>query len=51
MGSPVDGDDLKPRLAELLKRPAAAIDGASATESRPRRLGRTIKDFDLGKDR
>jgi hypothetical protein len=50
MGTTVDGDDLRPRLAEVLRRRS---DGATETpvigETRTRRLGRTLKDLDVEK--
>lgn len=50
MGTAVDGDDLRPRLAEVLRRQSATgSDTPVVAESRPRRLGRTLKDLDLEK--
>jgi hypothetical protein len=50
MGVAVDGDDLRPRLAEVLRRQAgSATDPGLVTEPRPRRLGRSLKDIDLDK--
>jgi hypothetical protein len=52
MGTPVDGDDIRPRLTEALRRPSGVLEGpAPAAEARPRRLGRSIKDFDVGKEK
>lgn len=51
MGPAVDGDDIRGRMADLMSRPTPAIEGAPVGEARPRRLGRTLKDFDLGKDK
>lgn len=50
MGTTVDGDDLRPRLTEVLRRQTAnAGDPAVVGETRPRRLGRSLKDLDLEK--
>ena len=50
MGTPADGDDLRPRLAEVLRRQATGIEGTPVVgEARPRRLGRSLKDIDLDK--
>ena len=50
MGTAVDGDDLRPRLAEELRRQSAVTgDAPVVAESRPRRLGRSLKDLDLDK--
>ncbi|MGE0756458.1 MAG: hypothetical protein AB7O38_05540 [Pirellulaceae bacterium] len=51
MGTPVDGDDLRPRLQDVLKRSMVPLESPAITESRPKRLGRSIKDFDLGKEK
>ena len=50
MGTTVDGDDLRPRLTEVLRRQTSnGGDAVVAGESRPRRLGRSLKDLDLDK--
>jgi hypothetical protein len=51
MGTPADGEDLRPRLTEMLRRTSTTVDGTTSNESRPRRLGRSLKDFEAGKDK
>jgi len=51
IGIAADGDDLRPHLAEALRRSSAAIEAPAATEPRTRRLGRSIKDFDISKEK
>jgi hypothetical protein len=51
MGTAMDGDDLRPRLAEVLRRQGGGTaDAPVVGESRPRRLGRTLKDLSGGKE-
>ena len=50
MGTTVDGDDIRPRIADVLRR--QTVNGTEAPavgESRTRRLGRSLKDFDIDK--
>ena len=49
MGTAVDGDDLRPRLAEVLRRQNSTVETPAVSEARPRRLGRSLKDFDVEK--
>lgn len=49
MGPTVDGDDLRPRLADVLRRQAGGIDAPAVGDARPRRLGRSLKDLDIEK--
>ncbi len=50
MGATVDGDDLRPRLADVLRRQSVEASNAPVVgESRSRRLGRSLKDLDLEK--
>jgi hypothetical protein len=51
MGTSVDGDDLRPKISEVLRRQTSAIDVVPPTEARTRRLGRSLKDLDVGKDK
>lgn len=51
MGTAADGDDLRPKIAEVLRRQTSTVDAIPATEGRPRRLGRSLKDLELGKDK
>jgi hypothetical protein len=50
MGTTVDGDDLRPRLAEVLRRQSGDTSNAPVVgETRARRLGRSLKDINLEK--
>jgi hypothetical protein len=50
MGTTVDGDDLRPRMADVLRRQSSGVSDAPVVgEARTRRLGRSLKDFDADK--
>jgi hypothetical protein len=49
MGTSADGDDLRPRLAEALRRSTNSVSEGPVVEHRTRRLGRSLKDLDLEK--
>jgi hypothetical protein len=49
MGTSVDGEDLRPKISEVLRRQTSTVDATPGTEARPRRLGRSLKDLDVGK--
>lgn len=50
LGTPADGDELRPRIAEYLRRRNALLENPAAPEGRPRRLGRSLKDLDGGQE-
>ena len=50
MGTTVDGDDLRPRIADVLRRQSGpTAETPVVGEARTRRLGRSLKDFDIDK--
>ena len=52
MGTTVDGDDLRPRIADVLRRSTTgSVDVPAMNDARPRRLGRSLKDLDLEKSK
>ena len=49
MGTSVDGDDLRPKISEVLRRQTSTVEAGTTSEARPRRLGRSLKDLEAGK--
>ena len=50
IGTTVDGDDLRPKISEMLRRQTSALE-VTPSEGRPRRLGRSLKDLEVGKEK